>query len=374
MDSHKSVVTDVFFALLRAGLWEQEVRLQPYLPIDFQAVYDLAVEQSVVGVLAAGLEHVTDMKIVKADAVPFLKKVFNMEGRNGVMNAFIGDLKRRLDETGIGFVLVKGQGVGQCYARPQWRSSGDVDLLFTSDGFEKAKAFFRPLVKSFDPDNDFTRHINMSLDGWSVELHADQHAGLSYRIDADMDRIQTRCLEGGEVRMWDDNGIAIPLPSPDNDIFFIFTHILKHFYKGGIGLRQLCDLCRLLWTYKDSIDRDLLEKRLRSMGLMTEWKAFGCYCVDFLGLPKEAMPFCSESAKWKRKAQRINRFILEVGSFGANRDTSYYKKYPFLIRKAISLGRRIGDLLRHGPIFPLNIFRFLPRMVFGGLESAVNGQ
>ena len=46
--------TQVFFALLRAGLWKQGVRLQPYGDIDFQAVYDLADEQSVVGLIAAG--------------------------------------------------------------------------------------------------------------------------------------------------------------------------------------------------------------------------------------------------------------------------------------------------------------------------------
>ena len=374
MDRHDSKITDVFFALLQAGLWEEEVQLQPYAPVDFQSVFELASEQAVVGLLAAGLEHVTDMKIAKADAVPFLKKVFVLESRNESMNAFIGDLRHRLNDAGIDFLLLKGQGVGQCYVRPQWRSSGDVDLLFTSNAFEKAKNFFRPLVKAFDPDNDFTRHIGMTLDSWAVELHADQHAGLSYRIDAAMDRIQARCLEGGEVRMWDDSGTAIPLPSPDNDIFFIFVHIMKHFYKGGIGLRQLCDLCRLLWTYRESIDRDLLIERLREARMMTEWKAFGYYCVTYLGMPSEAMPFWSHTTKWRRKARRINRFILEVGNFGTNRDTSYYKKYPFMVRKAISLGRRLSDLLRHASIFPLNAFRFLPRTVIGGLESAMNGQ
>ena len=374
MDRHDSKITEIFFALLRAGLWEKEVRLQPYAPVDFQAVYELASEQAVVGLLAAGLEHVTDMKIVKADAVPFLKKVFVQENRNKSMNAFIGELRHRLNDAGIDFLLLKGQGVGQCYVRPQWRASGDVDLLFTSDAFEKAKAFFRPLVKAFDPDNDYTRHIGMTLDSWAVELHADQHAGLSYRIDAAMDRIQARCLEGGEVRMWDDSGIAIPLPSPDNDIFFIFVHIMKHFYKGGIGLRQLCDLCRLLWTYRESIDRNLLEERLHEIGMMTEWRAFGYYCVRYLGMPVEAMPFWSDTTRWQRKARRINRFILEVGNFGTNRDTSYYKKYPFMVRKAISLGRRLTDLMRHASIFPLNAFRFLPRTVIGGLESAMNGQ
>ena len=49
-----------FFALLRAGLWEKDVRLVPYGEIDFSAILDLAEEQSVVGLLAAGIEHVVD--------------------------------------------------------------------------------------------------------------------------------------------------------------------------------------------------------------------------------------------------------------------------------------------------------------------------
>lgn len=373
MDRSKRVI-DAFFALLRAGLWEKEVRLAEYEPIDFQAVSDLAYNQSVTGMVAAGLEFVADREIAKPEAVPFLKKIFNLEQRNTAMNAFIAKLFRRLGEEGIPVLLVKGQGVGQCYIRPQWRFTGDVDLLFTDEGFERAKEFFRPLVKYFDPDNDFTRHICTTLKSQTVELHADQHPGLAFRIDKVMDRIQAECFEGGKTRVWDDDGVPILLPAPDNDVFFVFTHILKHFYKGGIGLRQLCDLSRLLWTYRDVIDRELLGERLREMGLMTEWKAFGFYCVSYLGMPAEAMPFYEASGRWKRKANRINRFILKVGNFGMNRDISYYEKYPFLIRKAISMGRRLSDLLHHGTIFPLNTFRFLPRIIFGGLESVVNGQ
>ena len=53
-----SKVEQAFFALLRASLWEKEVRLAPYGEIDFSAVLDLAEEQSVVGLLAAGIEHI----------------------------------------------------------------------------------------------------------------------------------------------------------------------------------------------------------------------------------------------------------------------------------------------------------------------------
>ena len=48
-----------FFALVRAGLWEKEVRLLPYGEVDYSEVMRLAQEQAVVGLVAAGLGHVT---------------------------------------------------------------------------------------------------------------------------------------------------------------------------------------------------------------------------------------------------------------------------------------------------------------------------
>ena len=54
---------EVFFALVRGGLWEQEVSLSSYGEVDFLEVFRLAVEQSVVGLVTAGLEHVSDVKL-----------------------------------------------------------------------------------------------------------------------------------------------------------------------------------------------------------------------------------------------------------------------------------------------------------------------
>ena len=121
--------SEVLFALLRSGLWEQRVRLLPYGKIDFWVIYQLADEQSVVGLLAAGLEYVEDMKVLKADALPFLKKVFSLEQRNHAMNMFIGSIVKKMANAGIFATLVKGQGVAQCYERPLWRSSGDIDFF-----------------------------------------------------------------------------------------------------------------------------------------------------------------------------------------------------------------------------------------------------
>ena len=76
----------------------------------------------------------------------------------------------------------------------------------------------------------------------------------------------------------------------------------------------------------------------------------------------------------KKKAKRIRDFILMSGNFGHNRDTSYYSKYPFIIRKCISMSRRITDLINHARIFPLDSLRFSFSIMKNGLKSAMRGE
>ena len=364
----------VIFALLRAGLWEQGIRLSDYEQIDFSALYELAEEQSVVGLVAAGLENVEDRKIQKLEARSFLTKVYSLEGRNDSMNLFLEDLVGKLRDAGVYSLLLKGQGVGQCYARPQWRSAGDVDLFFDDKNYTKAKAFLLPISASSEKEGMYNKHLGLTIESWTVELHGTLRCGLAFGIDKVLDSIQKDIFTNGNVRSWRNGNTDIFLPGPDNDILIIFTHILKHFYRGGIGLRQVCDWCRLIWTYRDSIRIELLKERLASMRLTTEWKAFGTFAVEYLGMPADAMPIYDSSTKWKRKAKRIQSFIMRVGNMGHNRDMSYYKKYPYLVRKAISLGRRFGDLCRHAFIFPLDSLRFFPAIMFNGLRSAARGE
>ena len=107
---------------------------------------------------------------------------------------------------------------------------------------------------------------------------------------------------------------------------------------------------------------------------MSEWRAFGAFAVEYLGMPVGAMPLYSAEAKWKRKAERICAFVLEVGNFGHNRDLSYISKRPYLERKVISMGWRIADACRHVWGFPLDSVRFLPRIVVNGVMGAVRGE
>ena len=369
-----SKIVDAFYALLRAGLWEQSVRLSPFSPIDFDELYKLAEEQSVVGLIAAGLEHVEDMTLAKQQVMPFMKRVIALESRNASMNGFIASLMSKMREAGIQALLIKGQGIAQCYERPMWRSAGDVDLLLNGESYEKAKRLLLPLASSNEAEYVDRRHISMMIDSWNVELHGTLHCNLSKEINKQIDRIQSESFEKADFRIWKNGGVAICLPGANEDIVFVFAHILQHFFRGGNGIRQLCDWARLLWTYRDSIDRTLLEKRISQMHLMTEWKSFASVAADYLGMPVEAIPLYDPSPRWHRKARRINSYILEVGNFGYNRASSYTHRTTYLSRKTLSFRYRLTDFLRHLAIAPRTSLKVFGRTLVIGFKAVGRGE
>ena len=308
-----------FFALIRAGLFpvhgegfkalgqakrQSRANESMFRDVEWEKVYQLAQEQSVQGLLLQGIENLKangiELSVPKIMLLQWIGEVQIIEQRNKAMNQFIADLVAKMREADIYTLLVKGQGIAQCYEKPQWRTPGDIDFFLSDTNYEKAKSFLKPLANE-----------------------------------------------------WYNGNTQVFLPAADEDVFLVFTHFVKHFYKeGGVTLRQICDWCRLLWTYKDSLNHRVLETRIRKAGLMSEWKAFGALAVEYLGMPIEAMPLldvrsenedgrCEIDAELRKKAEQIVIFILKGGRW-----------------------QRFKDTFRVGSIFPLNTFRFLPGILF----------
>lgn len=373
----------VFFSLLRAGLWENSVNftgdsLKFTGCLDWEEVYKLAEEQSVQGLVLAGIDCLpNEQKPPKVLLLQWIGEIQMLEQQNQSMNQFIGELVVKMRKADISTLLIKGQGVAQCYERPLWRSCGDVDFFLSEDNYKKALNCLTPLSQSVDQELHGEPHIAMHIDPWIVELHAGIPTRLISRIDKVLEKLTYNTFYGGEVRSWENGKALVFLPYPDNDVLFVFTHILKHFYRGGIGLRQMCDWCRLLWTYRDSINYQLLEARIKEMGLMTEWKAFAALAVKWLGMPKEAMPLYNANdnhnvQRLERKADHIVDFVLETGNFGHNRDTSYYNNRPYVIRKMLSLKQHTIDGIHHFKVFPLDSIRIWGRMLRSGIKAAID--
>ena len=370
-----------FFALLQAGLWSDgnpDIRIDG--TPDWEEVYRLATEQSVLGLILAGLEH-SDVKPPQMLLLQWIGEVQIIEQRNKEMNTYIAELIENLRESDVYAILVKGQGGAQCYEKPLWRCSGDIDLLLSNDNYNKAKSTLIPIASEVANENTTTKHQALIINGFDVELHGKMPFSLSMRVEAGIDEVLDDLFCRGNVKFWDCNGTQVFLPSPDNDVILIFTHFLHHFFIEGVGLRQICDWCRLLFTYKDSLNIKLLESRIRKMGLMSEWKAFGALAIEYLGFPKDSMPLLNVdlnarsamplglSKNLKKKADRILELVLECGNFGHNKDLSYRTRYSGLTYKIVAAWRRVKDFAALIPVFPLDAPRYYVTYVMGKVKG-----
>lgn len=257
------------------------------------------------------------------------------------MNEFIGSLVEKMRKDDVYGMLVKGQGLAQCYLKPLWRSSGDIDLFFSRDRYNKAVGYFTSLSSECVQDSRYTKSYGVVIQSWLVELHGTLRSGLSTRLDKVLDNVQDDVFYGGDVRSWMNGKTQVFLPGVNSDLFFLFTHFARHFYHHEFLIRQACDWCRFLVTYQESVNKKQLEERLKKTNLMTEWKAFAAFAVEYLGMPKDFMPFYNSLPKWGKKAEKILNFAMRN-----------------------SKPNRMRDTLTMASIFPSNAIRFLPSLLF----------
>lgn len=373
----KSNSIDTFFLLTRAGLFGRTEGIENFLPesVDWAEVYRLAKEQKELGLLAEGIEDVREEWLKSHDTplvprqwvVEFAHTSLRLEQHNLGMNRFIEQLIGRLRKRDIHALLMKGQGVAQCYRKPLWRTSGDIDLLVRVEDYQKTKDYLLRFASTSKLGKDYKKECSITINGWVVELHGSLRCGFSSRIDREFDKVYRDTFDGERSRTWKNGAVQVPLLKKEDDVLFVFVHFLNHFYKTGVGIRQICDWSRMLWTFRDSLDLNALETRLERMRLMSAWRAFGMFAVEYLGMPKEAMPFYREEEKWKRKAREILAFILKTGNMGINRKKPV-KNESFLSKKIKSSKLRICDLAHHFTIFPLDSLRFFPSILRNGLR------
>ena len=234
-------------------------------------------------------------------------------------------------------MLVKGQGIAQCYEKPLWRPSGDIDFFLSKDNYGKAVSFFKNRYSNNKDGGQYSQEYAFYTDQWMIEVHGSLRTCLSSSIDKEIDTVQKSVFYGGNVRSWDNNGTLVFLPSPTEDVFLVFTHFIKHFYKEGMSLRQLCDWCRLLWTYRASLNYGNLELWITKSGLMGEWKVFYNLASRYLGMPDSDSCLMAHNSRFDKKAEKLMEFIL--GGYSGN---------------------KFKDTLQIAKIFPWKALRYSP--------------
>lgn len=285
-----------FFILLRAGLWQKCVAgAKP----DWGGIFRLACDQTVHGIVADGAA------ICKAEhpELPVIPQVFdellNQSAQIVRQNYSVNQMQARvcamMADAGIKYVVLKGQGVAQSYPKPMLRCSGDIDLFFTPQDYERAKLLLKPLSASIE-DKPATLECALNIDGVDIELHGAMTAGISKAADKHLQLMLHKVLEEGDTRSITVNGQQVMLPSANFDAIYVLTHAIRHLGAFGISLRQVIDWAMHVHANAAVIDRQRLQRDIEAMHLARLWRLFSAFAVEYLGLPAEDFEVGSCSA------------------------------------------------------------------------------
>lgn len=310
---------NTFLELLRAGLWEQDLRLAAVPDTaGWEQVFQLGREQAVMGVVLRGIAHLPADQRPPEALQPVLQAWQTAFARAAARYARVQEtLLAQLHAAGLHPLVQKGCESAKYYADPSVRQAGDIDL-FLPEGVER---FFA------GAQNDtFHRAADGSVvffrDGVTVELHA---------------------------RYYDIHLSPARLPAPGTpcgELLLLSSHIFKHAIGPGVGCKQLCDLTRALTALEGRYSKQELAAALRRAGLL-RWHTLLCSLLvaDFGLDPARCLPGfrAVDPAQLRRfvraggnfgMASESRRRSRQKGSFGKKAATagSFLRRLPFSLR------------------------------------------
>lgn len=356
--------------MLRAALWgvpECEVS-----QVDLKEILETSRRQTTMGLIChIALQTKAGQSLADKNKVFLRRQLISLALAHQRVNAMIARLVTTLRIEGIDSVLMKGQGLAANYPVAELRQCGDIDLYVGKEKYDAACALVNAMAGETEAAKGYGTELNyhVVVDGIIVEIHRLTSLFYYREMNAVYEPYSDRGMTIGRNSVML-NGVRVWLPADTFNSLFVFHHAYHHFISGGIGMRQLCDWTMLLHAKRETINRGELCEMLQRLQLMDAWQVFGCVAIDWLGLPREEMPFYDE--KCNNRARRAVNIILKEGNFGMEWEVA--KKH----RRQMGLKRRLTTFFsiqirqwRLLWVFPKIALRQYREKMIGGLKKNI---
>ena len=179
-------------------------------------------------------------------------------------------LYRYLRERGICPLVVKGIVCRNIYPNPDYRISGDEDLLIRPEDFRKCHDLLREYgmqTSEHDMDAEELESVYEVPYGKKgsliyIELHKSLFQPESEAY-GDLNRFFANVHKDAiDIRI---DGTDIRTMGYTDHLFYLICHSFKHFLHSGFGIRQVCDIILFANEYGDAIDWEKILRQCREI-------------------------------------------------------------------------------------------------------------
>lgn len=348
----------LLFALLRNALFLQPFNIDDWKNVDWAELYKLIKSHALQTLVA---EPVMMLPVELRPSAQIQSDLLQLMAMNMAeharLNADICKVFQLLTERGFHPVLLKGQGIATFYPKPLARKCGDVDIYIGEKDYDAACKFLINDVEGTTGKHESEKHYEIFYGKTELEIHRFAEIVTHPQNNGNYQKLTDFYFSCPDDVVMVEH--TIPIPPHQYLPVYVFNHLWHHLKKGGVGIRQFCDLAAILHSLDGKIDLAKLKSDLIAVNLLSEWQLVGSLVVDFLGLPAKEYPFYCKQNRIKQSA--LLKLVVEDGNFAVNRHY-YYKTNYLFVKKARSFFIYIP---RYWCMFKMN-----PKMTFSIIKSA----
>lgn len=330
----------------------------------WKALNDAALKQTVLGIAWGGIEKLPlEKQPPRRMKLQWLADTNEIKHRSAWMDKACAAVERKLAKIGLHGVILKGQGIASLYPTPEYRTSGDIDVLvsvcppvetagvkefvLTADVDKTVKDVVGKLksIGTGEIGKVVYHHIEWHFSDVEIEVHL---RPMQFNNPFANKRFQQWAKR---FRMVEAN--AFHTPDVEFNIIFLLSHLYHHLLFEGVGLRQVCDYAMLLHAADAVIDKSRIGMMLKELKMQRFAAGIMWIMHTMFGLPSSALVVAPD--------EKIGRFILEeieqAGNFGKHDARIDHEKLSSTTGK---FWVRTKHRARFLTLFPSEIFWDIP--------------
>lgn len=278
---------EIFFELLRYSIGADAEIPKALKDADWEALYGMAKKQALTGVLFHGIRNLPrELAPEPGLLMQWTGMAQRIRQQNVRLFADSAKACRNFGRAGFRCCILKGQGNAMLYPDPYMRTPGDIDIYL--DGGRKRIVEY---VDRVCPRQVMRyHHVDFPVMKTPVEVHFTP----SYMFCPWHNRRMQRWF-GRVMDLQCSNVVALPdgvgeiaVPTLAFNVVYILSHLYRHVFTEGIGLRQLLDYYFVLRRV-DGSGLGSLQGELKHLGLMKFAGGVMYVLHEVLGLPEEKM-------------------------------------------------------------------------------------
>lgn len=352
----------IFFEFLRFCIGSAKEIPDSLKEVDWKELYRIAQKQALLGVLFHGIQRLPK-ELAPEQKLLMQWMVMAEMVRKQNIKLYQDSVKvcQNFEKEGFANCILKGQGNALLYPDPYMRTPGDIDI-YLSGGRKKIMKY----VDQVCPNQVMRyHHVDFPVMKTAIEVHFTP----SYMFYPIHNRRMQKWFEKvmGEqcnhrVSLPDGYG-EIHVPHVSFNVIYILSHLYRHIFTEGIGLRQLLDYYFVLVKWHTDLtnltdsnkslpqmtqintDLDALRHKLKYLGLWKFAQAVMFVMKEVFGLSEDRMIAPMD----EREGSFLLDEIMRGGNFGQYDDRMGSKVGESKIHRYFRMNLRNLRFVKHYP-------------------------